>query len=292
MPDVQANGVQLCYETLGDPAGPPLLLVSGLGAQLVDWPLEFCEQLAGRGFFVLRFDNRDAGRSTSSSQWGLPDLRGIIAGDPSTVPYLLADLADDAAGLLDALGVRRAHVAGASMGGMIAQQLTIDHPERVASLCSIMSTTGDRSVGRATPAAAAVLGGPPAPDRDTAVATAIATARIIGSPGFPAPEDELRRRAEVKYDRAHRPLGTLRQYAAIIASPDRTPGLRGVTAPTVVIHGADDPLITVSGGTATAAAVPGAELVVIDGMGHDLPRALWPRIVDAIAANAQRAAVR
>jgi pimeloyl-ACP methyl ester carboxylesterase len=291
VPDVQANGIELYHETLGDPADPALLLVMGLGAQLIDWPQEFCEQLAGRGFFVVRFDNRDSGLSASRPEWGVPDVRAIVAGDRSTVPYLLADLARDAAGLLDALGLRRAHVVGASMGGMIAQQLTIDHPERVASLCSIMSTTGERSVGRATPEAAAVLGRPPAPDRATAVAAAVSAARIVGSPGFPAPEDELLRRAEAKYDRAYNPLGTLRQYAAIIASPDRTAGLRGVTAPTVVVHGADDPLITVTGGEATAAAVPGAELVVIDGMGHDLPRALWSRIIDAIAANALRAAV-
>ena len=291
MPDVQANGLQLRYETLGDPADPALLLVMGLGAQLIDWPQEFCEQLAGRGFFVIRFDNRDAGLSTGRPEWGLPDLRAILAGDTATAPYLLADLAADTAGLLKALDVPRAHVVGLSMGGMIAQQLTIDHPELVASLCSIMSTTGDRRVGRATPEAAAVLAGPPAPDRAAAVARGVASARVIGSPGFPAPEEEVVRRAEAKYDRAYNPLGTLRQYAAILASPDRTAALGSVVAPTLVVHGADDPLITVSGGEATAAAVPGAELVVLDGMGHDLPRALWPRIVEAITANALRATV-
>jgi pimeloyl-ACP methyl ester carboxylesterase len=290
VPDVQANGIQLSYETLGDPGDPALLLVMGLGAQLIDWPQEFCELLAGRGFFVIRFDNRDAGLSTSRPEWGLPDVRAILAGDRATVPYLLADLAADTAGLLDALGVRRAHVVGASMGGMIAQQVAIDHPERVASLCSIMSTPGERSVGRSTPEAAAVLGAAPAPDRATAVATAVAAARIVGSPGYPAPQEELQRRAEAKYDRGYNPLGTLRQYAAIIASPDRTAALHEVTVPTVVIHGADDPLISVTGGRATAAAVPGAELIVLEGMGHDLPRVLWPRIVEAIAANSERTA--
>jgi pimeloyl-ACP methyl ester carboxylesterase len=290
VPDVQANGIQLSLQTLGDPADPALLLVMGLGAQLIDWPQEFCEQLAGRGFFVIRFDNRDAGLSTSRPEWGVPDVRAIVAGDRATVPYLLTDLAADTAGLLDALGVRRAHVVGASMGGMIAQQVAIDHPDRVASLCSIMSTTGDRSVGRSTPEAAAVLGAAPAPDRATAVATAVAAARTIGSPRYPAPEEELLRRAEAKYDRGYNPLGTLRQYAAIIASPDRTAALHEVTVPTVVIHGADDPLISVTGGQATAAAVPGAELIVLEGMGHDLPRVLWPRIVDAIATNSERAA--
>ncbi|MFI7547810.1 alpha/beta fold hydrolase [Actinoplanes sp. NPDC049599] len=289
MPDVQANGLRLSYETLGDPADPALLLVMGLGAQLIDWPQEFCEQLAARGFFVIRFDNRDAGLSTIRPEWGVPDVAAIVAGDRSTVPYLLADLAADIAGLLDALGLARVHVVGASMGGMIAQQFTVDHPDRVASLCSIMSTTG-RSVGRPTPEAAAVLIRPPAPDRASAVAAAVATARLVGSPGFPAPEEELVRRAEEKYDRRYHPLGTLRQYAAIIASPDRTAALREVTVPTVVVHGAADPLITLSGGEATAAAVPGAELVVLDGMGHDLPRPLWPRIIAAISTNTARAA--
>jgi pimeloyl-ACP methyl ester carboxylesterase len=289
VPDVQTNGLQLCYETFGDPADPALLLVMGLGAQLIDWPQEFCEQLAGAGFFVIRFDNRDAGRSTSRPEWGVPDVRAIVAGDRTTVPYLLADLAADTAGLLDALGVPRAHVVGVSMGGMIAQQVAIDHPDRVASLCSIMSTTGERSVGRATPEAAAVLARPPAPDRATAVAGSVASARIVGSPGYPVAEEELVRRAEAKYDRSYNPIGTLRQYAAIIASPERTDALGKVTAPTVVIHGAADPLIALSGGEATAAAVPGAELVVIDGMGHDLPQPLWPRIIAAIAGNAGRA---
>jgi pimeloyl-ACP methyl ester carboxylesterase len=290
VPHAQTHGLRLYYETLGDPADPPLLLVMGLGAQLIDWPQEFCEQLAGRGFLVIRFDNRDAGLSTSRPEWGLPDVRAIVAGDRTTVPYLLADLADDIAGLLDALGLHRVHVVGASMGGMIAQQFTIDHPGRVASLCSIMSTTGERSVGRATPEAAAVLRRPPAPDRATAVAASVASARIVGSPGFPASDDELLRRAEAKYDRGYHPLGTLRQYAAIIASPERTAALREVTVPTVVLHGAADPLITVSGGEATAAAVPGAELVVLDGMGHDLPRPLWPRLIAEIVKNAERAA--
>jgi len=292
VPDVQTNGLRLCYETLGDPADPALLLVMGLGAQLIDWPDELCEQLAGRGFHVIRFDNRDAGLSQSRPEWGLPDLAAIRSGDRATVPYLLTDLAADVAGLLDGLGVPRAHVVGASMGGMIAQQFAIDHPERVASLCSIMSTTGERSVGRPTPAAAAVLARPPAEDRAAAVAASIAWAGIVGSPAFPAPADELRRRAEAKYDRRYHPAGTLRQYAAIMASPDRTAALREVTAPTLVIHGADDPLITVGGGEATAAAVPGAELVILDGMGHDLPRQLWPRIIAAIVKNAERAPAR
>ncbi|MET8148844.1 alpha/beta fold hydrolase [Actinoplanes sp. NPDC049668] len=292
MPDVLSNGVQLRYETLGDDDAPALLLIMGLGAQLIDWPQDFCELLAARGLRVIRFDNRDAGLSSALPQLGVPDVRGILGGDRATVPYLLADLATDAAGLLDALGVERAHVTGVSLGGMIAQQLTIDHPSRVASLCSIMSTTGDRAVGRPTPEAAALLGTPPAASREVAIANSIAAARLIGSPGFPATEQELLQRASAKYDRAYNPLGTLRQYAAALASPDRTAALGGVTAPTVVIHGEDDPLIAVSGGRATADAVPGADLLVIPGMGHDLPRATWPRIVDAIVGNTERAVAR
>jgi pimeloyl-ACP methyl ester carboxylesterase len=292
VPDVLSNGIRLRYETLGGDDDPALLLIMGLGAQLIDWPQEFCERLAGRGLRVIRFDNRDAGLSDGFAHLGVPDVRAILGGDATTVPYLLADLAADAAGLLDALGIARAHVTGLSLGGMIAQQLAIDHPDRVASLCSIMSTTGDRAVGRPTPEAAALLGMPPAANRDAAVANSMASARIIGSPGFPATEEELLTRARAKYDRAYNPLGTLRQYAAALGSPDRTAALRGVTAPTVVIHGEDDPLIAVSGGRATADAVPGAELLVIAGMGHDLPRAVWPRIVDAIVRNTERAVAR
>lgn len=292
MPDVRSNGIQLRYETLGDPDDPAMLLIMGLGAQLIDWPRELCDQLAGRGLRVILFDNRDAGLSQACPELGVPDVRAILGGDRTTVPYLLADLAADAVGLLDALGIERAHVTGVSLGGMIAQQLTIDHPDRVASLCSVMSTTGDRAVGRPTPEAAALLGLPPAANRDAAVENSIASARIIGSPGFPATPEELLLRAAAKYDRAYNPLGTLRQYAAALGSPDRTAALRGVTVPTVVIHGEQDPLIAVSGGRATADAVPGAELLVIPGMGHDLPRAVWPRIVDAIVRNTERAVAR
>ncbi|MEV4640036.1 alpha/beta hydrolase [Actinoplanes sp. NPDC049548] len=289
MPVAKTNGVELAYETLGDPAAPPLLLIMGLGAQLIDWPQEFCELLVGQGLYVVRFDNRDTGLSTILDELGVPDLTALRSGDPSSVPYLLADMAADTAGLLDELGIARAHVVGASLGGMVAQQLAIDHPERVASLCSIMSTTGDRAVGRPTPQAAALLGRPPVTTREEVLANAVSGSRVIGSPGFPAAEEELLRRASAKYDRSYRPLGTLRQYAAVLASPDRTPGLRQVRVPTLVIHGEDDPLVDVSGGRATAAAVPDARLLTVPGMGHDLPRALWPRIVEAIAGNVRRA---
>ncbi|MFI5934527.1 alpha/beta hydrolase [Actinoplanes sp. NPDC051494] len=288
MPVARTNGVELAYETAGDPDAPALLLVMGLGAQLTDWPQEFTTLLAGHGFHVISFDNRDAGLSSALDDHRVPDIPALLAGDRSSAPYLIADLAADAAGLLDTLGVQRAHVVGASLGGMIAQQIAVDYPDRVASLCSIMSTTGDRTVGRATPEAAAEMGRRPAAGREEVIAGSVARARIIGSPGFPATEEELRQRAGAKYDRAYRPAGTHRQYAAILASPDRTQALRRVTAPTLVIHGEDDALIGVSGGRATAAAIPGAELLTIPGMGHDLPRELWPRITGAIARNASR----
>ena len=288
MPVARANGVDLTYETVGNPDDPALLLIMGLGAQLIDWPADFCSGLAAHGLHVVLFDNRDAGLSTAFDDLGVPDVPAILGGDPSTVPYLLADMAADAAGLLKELGIARAHVVGASMGAMIAQQLTVDHPDLVVSLCSIMSTTGDRRVGRSTPEAGAALMRPRADTREEIIAGAIASSRVIGSPGYPATEEWLQQRAAAKYDRSFRPAGTQRQFAAILASPDRTAALGSVTAPTLVIHGEDDPLINVSGGRATAAAVPGAELLVIPGMGHDLPSALWPQIIDAIAANAAR----
>jgi pimeloyl-ACP methyl ester carboxylesterase len=288
MPEVRSNGMTISYETLGDPSDPPLLLIMGLGAQLVDWPEGFCQMLVDRGLYVIRFDNRDIGLSTWLDELPLPDLGDIFGGDFTTVPYLLSDMAADTAGLLKELGVPRAHVAGASMGGMIAQQLAIDRPDLVASLCSIMSTTGDRTVGHPTPEAAAALMRPAATDREGAIAGAIESSKVIGSYAFGVfeiHEDDLISRATAKYDRAFHPAGTSRQYGAIIASPDRTASLGAVTVPTLVVHGEADPLIDVSGGRATAVAVPGATLLVIPGMGHDLPRGAWPQIADAIAAN-------
>lgn len=282
MARVKSNGIELEYDTFGDPADPPMVLVMGLGAQLIDWPVDFCELLAQGGFYVVRFDNRDIGLSTGLDELGVPDLEG----EP---PYLLADLAEDTVGLFDALGFAKAHLVGASMGGMISQQVAVDHHDRLLSLASIMSTTGERSVGRPTPAAAAALGRPPAANREEAVQGAILGARVIGSPGFEVTDEEIATRARDKYDRSYRPMGTLRQYAAIVMSPDRTEGLRGVTIPTVVIHGEADPLVDVSGGRATAAAVPGADLLVIPGMGHDLPRGVRPQVAEAVIHNARKA---
>lgn len=280
--------IDLAYETFGDPAAVPLLLVSGLGSQMISYPDELCAGLAARGLYVIRFDNRDVGLSTHLHSAGLPKLGDVRRGDRSSVHYDLSHMAADAAGLIEALGLESVHLVGVSMGGMIAQRVAITYPERVRSLTSIMSTTGDRSVGGATEAAQAVLYAPPATDRESAIARQLETSRVIGSPGFPFDEEMIRARAALAYDRAHDPAGVARQMAAIVTSPDRTADLGRVTVPTLVIHGSDDALVNVSGGRATAAAVPGAELVVIEGMGHDLPRQLWPEITDRIAGLVSR----
>ncbi|MEV6621227.1 alpha/beta hydrolase [Amycolatopsis sp. NPDC051106] len=282
MPRAQANGLELEYDTFGDPGDPPLVLVMGLGAQMITWEDGFCELLAGRGFFVVRYDNRDVGLSTWLDDLPAPDLAALAGGDLTTAPYRLSDLADDAVGLFDALGIARAHVVGASMGGMIVQQLAIDHPERLLSLTSIMSTTGDPAVGRAEPWALALLTRPPATTREQALADSVDGYRKLGSPGYPDDEAFLLAKAALHYDRARHPVGTLRQAAAVVASGDRTAGLRSVRLPALVVHGDADPLIDVSGGKATAEAIPDAELLVIPGMGHNLPRAVWPTLVEAI----------
>jgi pimeloyl-ACP methyl ester carboxylesterase len=283
MPRAQSNGLELEYETFGDADAPPLLLIMGLGAQMTMWDDSFCNQLADQGFHVIRFDNRDVGLSTRT-EGPDPDLMAVMGGDTSSATYQVSDMADDAAGLLDALGIPAAHIVGASMGGMIAQAFAIQHPAKTLSLCSIMSTTGDRNVGQPNPEAMGALLAPPATSREEAIANSLASGRILSPVHFD--EAKTAERAGKAYDRAFYPKGMARQLVAIMASPDRTEALGNVTAPTLVIHGAPDPLVTVSGGRATADAVPGAELLVIPGMGHDLPVELWPRIVDAIAANA------
>lgn len=286
MPRLRSNGLELEYDTFGSPSDPPLVLVMGLGAQMITWDAAFCELLAAQGFHVVRFDNRDIGLSEYLDELPTPDLGAIAAGDRTTVPYLLADMASDVVGVLDALGFEKAHVVGASMGGMIVQQLAIDHPDRLLSLCSIMSTTGDPTVGQADPAALQALLRPPAVGREAAIAQSVDTLRILSSPGFPSTEEFFVAKATTAYDRAYHPAGGGRQMAAIVASPDRTAGLAGVRLRSLVIHGEADPLIGVSGGKATAAAIPDAELLIIAGMGHDLPRGAWTAIAQAIARNA------
>lgn len=288
MPHITANGIELEYDTIGNPADPALLLVAGLGAQLIEWQEDFVHQIAEHGFHVIRFDNRDVGRSSWLDELPVPDIAALLAGT-SAAPYSLGDMGDDAAALLDALRIPAAHVVGASMGGMIVQRLVIDHPDNVWSMTSIMSTTGDPNVGQLNEATVAALSGPPASDRESAITAAIAGYRVLGSPGFPVSDEELRARAEATYDRGYHPAGSARQLAAVLTASDRTEALHKVTVPTTVIHGEADPLVDISGGKATAAAIPGAELLTIPGMGHDRPRGAWPRIIDAIVTNAQRA---
>jgi pimeloyl-ACP methyl ester carboxylesterase len=284
--------IEIAYNTLGKPTDPPVLLISGLGGQLIAWDDAFCQELVDRGMFVIRFDNRDVGLSSHLARGLLPHATATTAGAAQSAPYTLADMAADAAGVIDNLGLDSAHVVGISLGGMIAQILAIGHPERVRSLTSIMSTTGNDRVGQPTEAARALLLLPPVSTREDAMDRAVRVNRTLGSPAYRIDETELRDRAAWAFDRAFDPQGVVRQLVAAIATPDRTEDLRRLDLPTLVIHGAEDQLIAVSGGQATAEAIPGAELVVIDGMGHDLPRPLWPTVAERIAGLVDRAEQR
>ncbi len=281
-------GIEVAYERFGDPAAPPVLLIMGGGAQMISWPEGFCAELVSRGVQVIRFDNRDAGLSSHFSDGPVPDLRAALAGDFSSASYTLSDMAADTVGLLDVLGIGRAHLVGASLGGMIAQTVAIEHPGRVRSLTSMMSSTGHRSVGQAKLAALARLGAPPE-DRQGFIDWQVRAFRKIGSPGFEFDERAVADRAGRCYDRDHDRLGMARQSVAVLVSGDRTARLRSLRVPTLVIHGADDIMCDVSGGRATAAAIPGAALVIIDGMGHSLPRPLWPEFATRIAGLVKRA---
>ena len=286
MPIARVNGVEIEHDTVGDPADPAVVLLAGLGMQMIEWDPEFCRMIADRGYHVVRFDNRDAGLSTHLDDPVdvMAVLTAVGAGDDPGVPYTLADMANDTAGLLDHLGIDRAHVVGVSMGGMIAQTVALAHGDRVRSLTSIMSTTGDPDVGQPTPEAVTALLSPPAQDRDQAGDHKVHHAHTWGSPAF-IDEDRLRNLAARLWDRAHDPAGTARQLAAIFASGSRSAGLRSLEVPTLVIHGTEDKLVQPSGGERTAEVVPDAKLLIVEGMGHDLPPQLWPRIVDAVTAH-------
>jgi pimeloyl-ACP methyl ester carboxylesterase len=281
--------IDLAYETFGDPGDPALLLVMGLATQMVAWHEDFCEELASHGFFVIRFDNRDVGRSTAMRDMPVPSIFKIALRDKKSAPYSLSVLSDDAFGLLDHLEIDKVHVVGASMGGMIAQTMAIEHPERVLSLCSIMSNTGSRWTGQPKFATYRVLIGVPPKERDAFIEHVLGVYKIIGSKGFDRDEDNLRRIAGISFDRGRNPAGSARQLAAIATSGDRAPKLRELEVPTVVVHGTADRLVGISGGKATAKAIPGARFVPIAGMGHDLPRGAWPAIIRAITENAARA---
>ena len=289
MPTIAVNDIEICYESFGPDDAPPLLLVMGLGAQMTLWSPGFMSELLDRGFRVIRFDNRDVGLSTKSSGEP-PDVMAIYAqflgGQPLDAPYTLSTLAADAIGLLDALGIPAAHIVGASMGGMIVQTIAIEHPDRVLSLTSIMSTTGHTEVGQPDPESMMALLTPAPTDRDGAIRQSVETSRVISGDMFD--ESLSRSIATESFDRCFNPAGTAFHLVAIAASGDRTEALGSLDVPTLVIHGRQDSLVALSGGEATAAAIPGAELLVFGRMGHDLPALYWPQIADAIFNIAAR----
>jgi pimeloyl-ACP methyl ester carboxylesterase len=285
VPEAQSGDLTVYYETEGDPAGPPLLLVVGLGAQLTWWPPGLRAMLADRGFFVICFDNRDAGLSTWLDDLGPVDLLAVLGGSVPP-PYLLADMAADAVAVLDALALPSAHVLGASMGGMIAQALAIEHPDRVRSLTSAMSSTGDYHVGQQRADITDMLLSPRPADKTANVAQSVALARATSSPAFGFDEPRAQARMSAEYDRGNHPDGAGRQLAAILMSGDRTAALGSLSMPVLVLHGEVDPMIDVSGGRATAAAIAGARLWVVPGMAHDVPDVLFGAIADELAALA------
>ena len=282
------------YESLGDPQHPAVVLIMGLGMQLMAWPDLFCQQLVARGYRVLRFDNRDCGLSGRAPGKKRVNLLLAMAasalGLPVRTPYTLEDMAGDAIGLMDRLGIERAHIVGASMGGMIAQVLAAKFPQRVLSLTSIMSTSGNRKVSKPTkPARKVLLSRPTDPkDPESVIEYMVKMFGVIGSPGYPSSKEELRSRIGHSVRRAYEPAGTARQLLAIIASGDRRKLLHTIAVPTLVIHGADDPLVPIAAGRDTAQNIPGASLLVIEGMGHDFPEALMPRLAQAIADHCDR----
>jgi len=268
---VNANGIQIEHETFGDPAAKPLLLIMGLGAQMTRWPVAFCEGLAARDHYVIRFDNRDIGLSTHLEDAGLPDIAALGAavaqGKPAEAPYSLDDMANDAVGVLDALQINSAHICGASLGGMIAQTLTINHPTRVRSLISVMSSSGNRDLPPPAPEAIAALMSPAAQDREGTIQRALDTAKVIGSPAYPTPEAELRERAGADFDRSFYPIGTARQLAAITVQKDRRPELAKITVPSLIIHGKADALVPLTSGLDTHESIPNSQLMAVEGMG-------------------------
>ncbi|MGI8461498.1 MAG: alpha/beta fold hydrolase [Solirubrobacterales bacterium] len=284
----KVGDLELCYEEFGSSENPPMLLVMGLATQMIGWHVDFCSELAERGFRVIRYDNRDIGRSSKIGDAGVPSRAQMLFG-LGTSAYTLSDLAADGVGLLDALEIDSAHVVGASMGGMIAQTVAIEHPRRVHSLASIMSSVGERRTGLPRLRAFGPLMKAAPSDRDGFIGHTVKTFEVIGSPGFETDEDRLRETAGQSFDRCRYPQGIARQLNALTSSPGRRRALGGVRAPTVVIHGDKDPLVRFAAGKATARAVPGARLEVVRGMGHDLPRGAWPQIVGAIVENARAA---
>jgi pimeloyl-ACP methyl ester carboxylesterase len=295
MPNVKANGIQIEYDTFGDSSSPAILLIAGNGAQIYFWDAGFCGLLVQKGYFVIRFDNRDSGLSTKFEEAGIPDfmaaVKAAMAGNPVESAYTLEDMADDAVGLLDVLGIAKAHICGASMGGMIAQVIACRHPEHVLSLTSIMSTTGNPELPQGKPEALAAVLAPAPDERKNYIEHMMNVWRKIWSPGFPFEEERARAFIEKSFDRSYYPQGAIRQNIALIANGDRRPFLSSLKIPALVIHGADDPLIPCEAGKDTARVIPGAKLFIISGMGHDMPKDIWGQMVEAISENAAQAFV-
>jgi pimeloyl-ACP methyl ester carboxylesterase len=284
-----ANGIELAYQEAGDHDGRPLLLIMGLATQMVAWEEDFCAMLVDRGFRVIRFDNRDIGHSTSIDEAGVPSRFDMLSGRRATAAYTLRDTADDTFGLMDHLGIESAHLVGASMGGMIGQTMAIQDPARVRSLVSMMSTTGNRWIGSPSFKAWGILLAKYPRTREQYVRRAVKTVKVIGSPCYPMEPERIEALAGTMYDRGHNTAGIIRQMHAISASGDRTTALSRLDLPVTVLHGSADPLARPAAGRATAAAIPGARLRIFEGMGHDLPRELWPEFVDEIDNTADRA---
>ncbi len=293
MPNVEANGIRIEYDTFGEASARPLLLVMGLGQQMIVWHEDLCRQLADRGHFVIRFDNRDTGRSTTFEHAGRPNAFATAfqfwTRQPLAPPYTLNDMVDDTAGLVDALGLERVHLVGASMGGIISQVFAVRYRERTSSLTSIMANTGNPRFSWPKLKALRVALKRPPRQRQAYVDYSARLWRAIGSPGFPFPEEYVRERAGRAYDRGHCPSGLARQLVAVAAAGDRHAELARIEVPTLVIHGEEDPLIPVGGGRETARVIPGAELLTFAGMGHDIPVDLWPRVFDAIGSHIEQA---
>lgn len=298
MPSLNANGIQIEYETFGNPSCPPLLLIMGLGGQLIHWDEDFCRQLADKGLYVIRYDNRDAGLSTKFEAAGLPDMGALLdahlQGRSIEPPYTLEDMAADAAGLLEALNIKKAHICGSSMGGMIAQTVAIRYPAHLLSLISIYSTTGDPDLPPPQPPALEALMTPPPADRQGYIEFNVKTMQAIAGSGFPYDEQFIRDISARAYDRAFYPQGVGRQMMAVMTQENRKPALASVTVPTLVIHGTADPLVPAAHGRDTANAIPGAQLLLVDGLGHELPRIKepWPQVIDAIAAHTREAEIK
>jgi len=295
MPVISANGIEIAYDDRGKPDDPAILLIMGLATQMIAWPEALCDSLAAHGFRVLRFDNRDVGLSTKFEAAPPIDLGAVLqrvmAGEKIDPPYDLTDMAGDTVGLMDRLAIKKAHIVGASMGGMIAQIVAAKYPNRVRSLVSIMSSSGDPGLPQAKPEAmtAIMQARPSGSDREMAIEHGMRIYKAIGSPGFPTPDDELRAKVGAAFDRSYYPAGVGRQFAAIVASGSRVELLERLSVPTLVLHGADDPLVPVEAGRHTAAQIPGSTLTVIPGMGHDIANGLIPILVEAIATHCRAA---